>query len=67
VAERNKVVFWENHGVADTIARRGFKYRFKSNVNATGPGGGAATCAATSLTRALNTAAAGPGSRVRSP
>lgn len=57
VAERNKVVFWENHGVADTIARRGFKYLFKSNVNATGTGGGAATFAATYLTRALN---AGP-------
>ena len=54
VAERNKVVFWENHGVADTIARRGFKYLFKSNVNATGTGGGAATFAATYLTRALN-------------
>jgi branched-chain amino acid transport system substrate-binding protein len=57
VAERNRVVFWENHGVADTIARRGFKYLFKSNVNATGTGGGAATFAATYLTRALN---AGP-------
>jgi branched-chain amino acid transport system substrate-binding protein len=57
VAERNKVVFWENHGVADTIARRGFKYLFKSNVNATGTGGGAATFAATYLTRALNTGA----------
>jgi branched-chain amino acid transport system substrate-binding protein len=39
VAERNKVVFWENHGVADTIARRGFRYLFKTNVNATGTGG----------------------------
>ncbi|HEV8441152.1 MAG TPA: ABC transporter substrate-binding protein [Methylomirabilota bacterium] len=57
VAERNKVVFWENHGVADTIARRGFKYLFKSNVNATGTGGGAATFAATYLTKALNTGA----------
>jgi branched-chain amino acid transport system substrate-binding protein len=55
VAERNKVVFWENHGVADTIARRGFKYLFKSNVNATGTGGGAATFAASYLTKALNT------------
>jgi branched-chain amino acid transport system substrate-binding protein len=54
VAERNKVVFWENHGVADTIARRGFKYLFKSNVNATGTGGGAATFAAGYLTKALN-------------
>jgi len=54
VAERNKVVFWENHGVADTIARRGFKYLFKSNVNATGTGGGAAAFAASYLTKALN-------------
>jgi branched-chain amino acid transport system substrate-binding protein len=56
VAERNKVIFWENHGVADTIARRGFKYLFKSNVNATGTGGGAATWAATYLAKALNVA-----------
>ncbi len=54
VAERNKVVFWENHGVADTIARRGFKYLFKSNVNATGTGGGAAAFAASYLTKALD-------------
>jgi len=54
VAERNKVVFWENHGVADTIARRGFRYLFKSNVNATGTGGGAAAFAASYLTKALN-------------
>src|SRR5438552_8303061 len=54
VAERNKVVFWENHGVADTIARRGFRYLFKSNVNATGTAGGAAAFAASYLTKALN-------------
>jgi branched-chain amino acid transport system substrate-binding protein len=54
VAERNKVIFWENHGVADTIARRGFKYLFKSNVNATGTGGGAAAFAASYLSKALN-------------
>jgi len=53
VAERNKVVFWENHGVADTIARRGFKYLFKTNVNATGTGGGAATFAGGYLAKAL--------------
>jgi branched-chain amino acid transport system substrate-binding protein len=54
VAERQKVIFWENHGVADTIARRGFRYLFKTNVNATGTGGGAATFAATYLAKALN-------------
>jgi branched-chain amino acid transport system substrate-binding protein len=54
VAERNKVVFWENHGVADTIARRGFRYLFKTNVNATGTGGGAATFAAGYLSRTLH-------------
>lgn len=53
VAERNKIIFWENHGVADAIARRGFKYLFKTNVNATGTGGGAATFAASYLTKAL--------------
>jgi len=53
VAERSKVIFWENHGVADTIARRGFRYLFKTNVNATGTGGGAATFAAAYLTKAL--------------
>ncbi|MDR1546547.1 MAG: ABC transporter substrate-binding protein [Deltaproteobacteria bacterium] len=46
VAERNRVVFWENHGVADDIVRRGFKYLFKTNINATGTGGGASTFAA---------------------
>src|SRR5919204_3461631 len=56
VAERNKVVFWENHGVADTIARRGFRYLFKTNVNATGTGGGAANFAGTYLTKALTIA-----------
>jgi branched-chain amino acid transport system substrate-binding protein len=56
VAERNKVIYWENHGVADTIARRGFKYLFKTNVNATGTGGGAATFAAEYLSRALKIA-----------
>ena len=56
VAERNKVIFWENHGVADTIARRGFKYLFKSNVNATGTGGGAASFAGTSLAKTLGIA-----------
>ena len=56
VAERNRIIFWENHGVADTIARRGFKYLFKSNVNATGTGGGAAVWAATYLSRTLNIA-----------
>ena len=56
VAERNKVIFWENHGVADTIARRGFKYLFKSNVNATGTGGGAATFAGSYLAKALGIA-----------
>lgn len=54
VAERNRIIFWENHGVADTIARRGFHYLFKSNVNATGTGGGAAVWAATYLSKALN-------------
>ena len=53
VAERNKVIYWENHGVADTIARRGFRYLFKTNVNATGTGGGAATFAGTYLTKTL--------------
>jgi len=57
VAERNRVIFWENHGVADTIARRGFKYLFKSNVNATGTGGGAAAFAATYLAKALGAGA----------
>jgi branched-chain amino acid transport system substrate-binding protein len=56
VAERNKIIYWENHGVADTIARRGFRYLFKTNVNATGTGGGAATFAATYLTKALTIA-----------
>jgi branched-chain amino acid transport system substrate-binding protein len=56
VAERNRVIFWENHGVADTIARRGFKYLFKTNVNATGTGGGSAVWAATYLSKALNIA-----------
>lgn len=56
VAERNRIIFWENHGVADPIARRGFKYLFKTNVNATGTGGGAAVWAATYLSRTLNIA-----------
>ncbi len=56
VAERSRVIFWENHGVADTIARRGFQYLFKTNVNATGTGGGAAVWAATYLSRALKIA-----------
>lgn len=56
VAERNRIIFWENHGVADTIARRGFRYLFKTNVNATGTGGGAATWAATYLSKALGIA-----------
>ncbi len=46
VAERERIVFWENHGVADDITRRGFKYLFKTNINATGTGGGASTFAA---------------------
>ena len=46
VAERERIIFWENHGVADNITRRGFKYLFKTNINATGPGGGASTFAA---------------------
>jgi branched-chain amino acid transport system substrate-binding protein len=46
VAERNGIVFWENHGVADDITRRGFKYLFKTNINASGTGGGASTFAA---------------------
>lgn len=46
VAERNQIIFWENHGVADDITRRGFKYLFKTNINATGTGGGASTFAA---------------------
>ncbi len=46
VAERNRVIFWENHGVADAITRRGFKYLFKSDINATGTGGGASNFAA---------------------
>lgn len=46
VAERNQIIFWENHGVADEITRRGFKYLFKTNINATGTGGGASTFAA---------------------
>lgn len=54
VAERNRIIYWENHGVADTIARRGFRYLFKTNVNATGTGGGSAVWAATYLSRALN-------------
>jgi branched-chain amino acid transport system substrate-binding protein len=54
VAERQKAIFWENHGVADTIARRGFRYLFKTNVNATGTGGGAATFAGTYLAKALS-------------
>lgn len=45
VAERNQVIFWENHGVANDIARRGFKYLFKTNINAAGTGGGAAVYA----------------------
>jgi len=56
VAERNRIIFWENHGVADPIARRGFKYLFKTNVNATGTGGGAAVWAATYLSKTLNIA-----------
>jgi branched-chain amino acid transport system substrate-binding protein len=56
VAERSRIIYWENHGVADTIARRGFRYLFKTNVNATGTGGGAATWAATYLSKALNVA-----------
>lgn len=56
VAERNRIIYWENHGVADTIARRDFKYLFKTNVNATGTGGGAAVWAATYLSRTLNIA-----------
>ena len=56
VAERSKIIFWENHGVADTIARRGFRYLFKTNVNATGTGGGSAVFAAGYLTKALNIA-----------
>ncbi|MEJ2364623.1 MAG: ABC transporter substrate-binding protein [Deltaproteobacteria bacterium] len=46
VAERNHIIFWENHGVADDITRRGFNYVFKTDVNATGTGGGASTFAA---------------------
>ncbi len=53
VAERNRIIYWENHGVADTITRRGFRYLFKTNVNATGTGGGAAVWAATYLSKAL--------------
>jgi len=53
VAERNRVVFWENHGVADTITRRGFRYLFRTNVNAPGTGGGAARYAATYLAATL--------------
>ncbi len=45
VAERNRIIFWENHGVANDITRRGFKYIFKTGVNATGTGGGASTFA----------------------
>jgi branched-chain amino acid transport system substrate-binding protein len=56
VAERNRIIYWENHGVADTIARRGFKYLFKTNVNATGTGGGAAAFAGGSLAKALGIA-----------
>src|SRR3989441_6942556 len=56
VAERSKVIYWENHGVADTIARRGFRYLFNTNVNATGTGGGSATYAAGHLTKALSIA-----------
>ena len=56
VAERNRIIFWENHGVADTIARRDFQYLFKTNVNATGTGGGAAVWAATYLSKALKIA-----------
>jgi branched-chain amino acid transport system substrate-binding protein len=56
VAERNRVVFWENHGVADDIARRGFKYLFKTNINATGTGGGASTFAAKYLAPKLGIA-----------
>lgn len=46
VAERERIIYWENHGVADDITRRGFKYLFKTNINATGTGGGASTFAA---------------------
>ncbi len=53
VAERNRVIFWENHGVADDITRRGFRYLFKTDINATGTGGGASTFAAQYLAPAL--------------
>jgi branched-chain amino acid transport system substrate-binding protein len=53
VAERHRVVYWENHGVADTITRRGFHYLFRTNVNAPGTGGGAARYAATVLADTL--------------
>jgi len=56
VAERSRIIFWENHGVADTITRRNFQYLFKSNVNATGTGGGAALWAGTYLSKALKIA-----------
>lgn len=32
VAEKNKVIWWENSGVADNITERGFKYLFRFGV-----------------------------------
>lgn len=56
VAERNRIIFWENHGVADDITRRGFKYLLKTDTNATGTGGGASTFAAKYLAPKLGIA-----------
>lgn len=32
VAEKNKVIWWENSGVADNITQRGFKYLFRFGI-----------------------------------
>ncbi|NLB53519.1 MAG: ABC transporter substrate-binding protein [Syntrophomonadaceae bacterium] len=38
VAEKNKVIYWENSGVADNITQRGFKYLFRFGITGTSLG-----------------------------
>lgn len=38
VAEKNKVIYWENSGVSDNITQRGFKYLFRYGITGTSLG-----------------------------
>ena len=38
VAEKNKVIYWENSGVSDNITQRGFKYLFRFGITGSGLG-----------------------------